>query len=305
MVTNPIELKEGCIRTLKYYGIFKYPLTLREIHWFNPVQAALAETEIALNELVKEAAIFQAGKFYLPEDNNEWVLERIKGNDRALSLLERSGKYVSTIAGFPFVRGIAISGSLSKYYASENPDIDYFIITAADRLWIARSLLHLFKKATFLTGSQHFYCMNYFIDTKALQITHPNSYSAIETATLLPVYNVEVMKQFFIENEWFRGFLPNHPGMTDFNYIVAGRRQRLKNFLERLINCCFPAKMNHALMKLTNWKWRRKWKRHGYSEKDYERAFMTTRHVSKNHPVDYEKKVLEALSENIHGPARI
>ena len=109
---------------------------------------------------------------------------------------------------------------MSKFYASENPDIDYFIITDPDRLWIARSLLHLFKKLTFITGHQHFYCMNYFIDTKALEITHPNLYSAIEVATLLPVYNIEMLRQFFIANAWAWEFLPNHPGMTDLGYLL-------------------------------------------------------------------------------------
>ena len=62
-----------------------------------------------------------------------------------------------------------------------------------------------------------------------------------------------------------------------------------------MINGCFPVKINHWLMKLTDWKWRRKWKRQGYPEQEYDRAFLTTIHISKNHPVDYEKKVLEVL----------
>jgi len=296
MLSKPKDLKEGCLQALRYFGIFRYPLTLREIHRFNPFPATLEETRDALNLLMRDNDVFQAGEYYSVENKKEWAGDRIAGNERACRLLERSGKYAAIIASFPYVRGIAISGSLSKYYASENPDIDYFIITAADRLWIARTLLHIFKKLTFLTGHQHYFCMNYFVDEKALKITHPNLYSSIEVATLLPVFNAPVIQQFFNENTWIREFLPNHSFSPDFSYLSSYRKQRVKRLLERIIGLLSPDKMNGTLMKITDRKWRRKWKRKGYPEKDYDRAFLTQQHISKNHPVDYEKKVLQTLT---------
>ena len=65
---------------------------------------------------------------------------------------------------------------------------------------IARTFLHLFKKLTFITGHEHYFCMNYLVDTNALKITHTNLYSAIETVTLLPVYNSTLVKEFMEEN---------------------------------------------------------------------------------------------------------
>lgn len=296
MVSKPKDLKEGCLQTLRYFGIFRYPLTLQEIHRFNSFPANLEEIRDALNDLIREKDVFQAGHYYLAENKPEWVNIRIAGNERAIHLLERSGKYTAIIASFPFVKGIAISGSLSKFYAAENPDIDYFIIIATDRLWIARTLLHLFKKLTFLTGHQHYFCMNYFVDEKALKITHPNLYSSIEVATLLPVYNAPVMQHFFDENAWIKEFLPNHSAPMNMRYLARYRKQRLKSLIERIIGWLSPEKMNRSLMKITDRKWRRKWGRKGYPETDYDHAFLTNQHISKNHPVDYEKKVLQSLS---------
>ena len=62
-------------------------------------------------------------------------------------MLGRAKWGASIIAAFPFVRAVGISGSLSKQYADENSDIDYFIITAANRLWIAKNLPAYFQKA--------------------------------------------------------------------------------------------------------------------------------------------------------------
>ena len=166
--------------------------------------------------------------FFLTEDNQDWGDERHQGNERAFRLLEESGKYVKIIAGFPFVSAIAISGSLSKFYASENTDIDYFIITEANRLWIARTLLHLFKKLTFITGHQHYFCMNYFVDTNALEITHPNLYSAIETVTLLPVYNAVIIKRFMKENAWTKNYLPNYSLQDHLSYLTEHTKRIFK-----------------------------------------------------------------------------
>lgn len=295
MSPRPIDLKEGCLLTLKYFGYFRYPLTLEEIHRFCPVMASLEETSDALNELAGEGTVYYDDPFYLPRINDEWVETRLKGNEKALRMLARSGRYTSIIASFPFVRGVAISGSLSKYYASEDADIDYFIVTATERLWIARTLLHLFKKVTFITGHQHYFCMNYFVDASAMRITHRNLYSAVEVATLLPVYHVPVIRELFRRNEWTREYLPNHPGLSDFDFVLAEKRQPLKRLIELVIDMLFPRRLNLALMKLTDWKWRRKWRRSGYPAADYDHAFLTGPHVSKNHPLDYEKRILEAL----------
>ena len=279
----------------QYFVIFQYPLTAHEIHQFFPVRANPGEITRALEELTSEGKIYSADGYYLPENNVSWIQERHASNKRAYDLLARSGKYVRLIASCPFVRGIAISGSLSKFSATDNPDIDYFIITGSDRLWIARSLLHLFKKLTFITGHQHYFCMNYFVDMKALEITHTNRYSAIEMATLLPVYNASLIGQLYRENLWIHDYLPNHAGPDCLDYLITERRFHLKKIMERMINLFLPGRLNGFLMRLTDKKWRRKWEKAAYPMEEYDRAFMTSLHISKNHPADYEKKVLTTL----------
>jgi len=293
----PMSLKEGCMIVLHYFGVFRYPLTGEEIHRFNPVGATSEQVEETLKSMLAEGLIFSAYGYYLPTDEPDWIGERRQANERALHLLERSKKYVAIIAAFPFVRGIAISGSLSKFSASLHPDIDYFIITEAHRLWIARTFMHLFKKLTFITGHQHYFCMNYYVDTDALVITHQNMYSAIEVMTLLPVYNIMLFEKFFRDNGWACTYLPNHPGPVNYTYEWNGKDPACKKILERMINWLNPGKLNRFFMELTDRKWRRKWKHSGYPMENYNQAFLTSIHISKNHPMDYEKIVLGELKK--------
>jgi hypothetical protein len=124
----------------------------------------------ALQKLVIEKIIFRINEFYSLQNDPLLVEKRIKGNDRASKLLSKAMSIGAFLYRFPFVRAVGISGSLSKKYADEKADIDFFIITKSNRLWISRTVLHAFKKLTFLVGQQHFYCMNYFIDENALLI---------------------------------------------------------------------------------------------------------------------------------------
>ncbi len=293
-ITN---LEHACLQCLTYFGIFSYPLNADEIHRFAPFKATQQQVQSALNQLVERGTIFKYQEFYLTENNPAHVLDRIRGNTRALELLESSRRYVKIIAAFPFVKSIAISGSLSKFYSGKKEDIDYFIITDANRLWIARTLLHLFKKLTFIAGHQHFFCMNYFIDTKALALEQRNQYVAIELITLLPAFNDALITKVIAENSWIMEFVPNHPGITNLDYLVKMDNQPLKNFLEKAINFFNPDFLNRKLMALTDRKWRKKWKFAGFQEEEYNKALQTELHISKNHPVDFEKKVLNELKK--------
>ncbi len=293
--SDQISIEEGCMQCLNYFGIFQYPLMLEEVCHYHPLPNSIDSIGNALENLLKDGRIYQLENYYSTKNDMSWLEERKKGKERALKVLAGAKKYISIVASFPFVRAVSISGSLSKLYASEEADIDYFIITEANRLWISRSLLHMFKKLSFLTGHQHYFCMNYFIDTEALTIMHRNSYSSIEMLTLLPVYNKSLNVEFLEANPWVSEFHPNHPGVSNYNYMVDTGKARGKRFFEFLINLICPKCLNRFLMSITDTKWRRKWRHAGYSEEEYNRAFQTEIHISKNHPVDYEKKVLNAL----------
>ena len=291
-------ISTGVIQILNYYGLFSYPLLPEEIHRFHPHPCSLREVEGALAELRSSNRVWcSPDGFYSIEENESWSTERKAGNARALALLSRSMRFTRIIRSFPFVDAIAISGSLSKYYAGKDADIDYFIITEKDRMWIARTLLHLFKKLTFIVGYQHYFCMNYFVDTLALQITDKNIYTAIELATLIPVYNPHRISDLQDQNAWVKEHLPNWTCANDTTYLQPQGKEFVKRMLEWMINRIGAERLNLFFMRLTDRKWRRKWSMKGFPMEDYDRAFHTSEHQSKNHPADFQKRILGALEK--------
>lgn len=290
------KIRESIISVLNYFGLFSYPLTDREIHRFLSYRCTFDEVSFVINEMVNSRELTCSDKgFYSIQNHPEWTLNRITGNNRAEELLNRTDRYVKTISRFPYVRAIAISGSLSKYYADEEGDIDYFIITKKNRLWIARTLLHFYKKFTFLRGNEHYYCMNYFVDETALEIDQKNIYAAIETVTLIPVYNKQLISKLKDNNTWVADFLPNETYNEDLRFLIDKRKESLKIFFEKFMEFFNASAINRKLMTITDKKWRRKWNRKGYPMESYDQAFYTTINISKNHPANFQYQILDAL----------
>jgi hypothetical protein len=172
----------------------------------------------------------QEGFYFLGSD--EKVERRLKGNAKAKTKIRTARKFSRLISGFPFVRAVWISGSLSKGYLGPNDDIDYFIVTKPGRLWLTRTLLTLFKKI-FLLNSYKNFCINYFVDTNNLQIKEHNLYQATETLFMLPLINANLFKEFIEINNWVFDFYPNY----QINIQPDENKQPLlKRLLEKMLS---------------------------------------------------------------------
>nr|WP_255670535.1 nucleotidyltransferase domain-containing protein [Mucilaginibacter sp. UR6-11] len=192
---------------------------------------------------------------------------------------------------FPYVRGIAISGSLSKNFADENSDIDLFIITAKNRLWIARTLMHTFKKLTFLVGKQDYFCMNYYIDEEQLEIKEKTIYTAIEVVTLIPLQGDTVIEQFYAANSWTREYLPNK--IMRLSSAKPLRPTLFKVLFEKLLNNPVGNAIDSRLMKITAGRWNKKTAQKKLNSKGAIMAMDADKHYAKPDPGNFQARLLE------------
>lgn len=288
-----LSLRSSIIETLRYFHVFRHPLYANEIRKF--LNSSINDDILLfhLNAMVREGEIFYSHSMYALENSSQIFLKRLVGADIANEKIKGAYKSAKIIASFPFVKCVCISGSLSKGYADENSDMDFFIVTAYQRLWICRTLLHLFKKLTFLVNSQHSFCMNYFIDEGALTLEEQNIFTATELATLIPAYNVEKYNQLMQGNKsWVSNIFPNLKIDNQPKHEVKAISS-IKTMSEWVLNKLAPQKTNNFLMNLTDKLWRYKWEKRNYPMEDYDIAMKTKWYVSKNHPLNYQKKVLE------------
>jgi hypothetical protein len=287
----------GVLKALAYFDIFQYPLTKKEIRQYLDQSISEEELEEALKVLLINEYIFLQNGFFSLQDNPLPACKRIKGNQRASQLLPKAERIGRFLYRFPFVRGIGISGSLSKNFAEDKADIDFFIITKKNRLWIARTLMHLFKKLTFLAGQQHFYCMNYYVDEQVLLLHEQNIFTAIEIKTLLPVSGEEAIDQFFTTNQWCNTWLPacefRKPSKKDTT------RHPFKQMAEWICANRVGDWIDDQLMRISNRRWKRKEKSGKRNQKGVVMGLRTDKHFARSNPGSFQEKVLKLYKERL------
>ncbi len=295
------ETSQSALKALLYYDIFQYPLTSKEVfHFMSTNHVTQDEVTEALKELSDKGYIFQQDDFYSVRENREIIDRRVKGNNEAQKWIHPAEKQACLIYSFPFVRAVMVSGSLSKNYMDDKSDLDFFIITAPQRLWIARTLLVIYKKLVLFNSHKHF-CVNYFIDSDHLEIEEKNIFTATELATLIPLCGNHYYSRLFENNKWLKEFLPNH--CLKSVDTTPSAPSNLKKIVEKMINLLGGSLWDTLLMKLTNSRWRRIYSKQ-YNSEDFKIAFKTKKHASKNHPKFYQKKVVNQYLEKLTQFAR-
>jgi hypothetical protein len=285
-------IAKSIIKTLAYYDIFNYPLTREEIYICSNTNGDTKTSVFKeLEVLVDSGIVYKSDKFYSINHNGQLIPKRIEGNKRAIIKMKTARLFSKFISHFPFVRGVLLSGSISKGYMDEKADIDYFIITEPNRLWIARILLVIFKRMILL-NSYKFFCINYFISTSELEIEEKNIYTAIEFATLVPMYGADVYNDLYESNKWIKTYVPNYP-KRDVTHLPPFKKKIIQKLIEPLLNGRFGDYVDDKIMQKFI---RFDAKRYGELDKDtFRLAFKTRKNVSKHHPNFFQKRVLESL----------
>jgi hypothetical protein len=203
-------VKEAILRTVAYADVFDYPLTAHEIHRYlagtqarpSVVQHALGDRLLPCGELVENR-----GYISLP-GRESIVATRLQRQVISGRLWRKGLRYGLAIARLPFVRFVAITGTLAVNNAEYDADIDYLIAVVAGRVWLARQLclvLVYLGRAERVT-----ICPNYVISTQALDQFERSFFTAHELANMVPLYGLDVHQELLRANaSWAQDYLPN------------------------------------------------------------------------------------------------
>lgn len=293
---NLTQLRRGIIRTLAYYDIFSYPLTAAEIYFnLGNNHTNLEEIKYELKNLTTNKIVYSKGEFFQLTEDEKYVSRRREGNELAIKRLKTAIKVSGLISRFPFIRGILLSGSISKGFMEEDSDIDYFVITHPNRVWFSRLMLMLFKKL-FLLNSKKIFCINYFVDSKNMEIEEKNIFTATEIVTLLPTFGKEIYEEFYEKNIWVKQFYPNYP-KRETDEVIDRKNGIIKSLLEKILANKFGDKIDDFALALFDKFNRTKYK--NYDKEEFKLAFKSSKSESKHHPKFFQKRVLEEFNLKI------
>ena len=192
-------------QTLAYADIFDYPLTASEVYRFLPLRRVSRQEVVRI--LQDETHFTQLDGYFTLRGREPIVETRKRREEVAAQMWRKARRYGWIIASLPFVRMVAVTGSLAMNNTDEGRDVDYLIVTAPGRLWTCRALSLLVARFARLEGVS--LCPNYLITTNALEFDERSLYVAHELAQMIPLSGMDVYHEMLRRNEWMADYLPN------------------------------------------------------------------------------------------------
>jgi hypothetical protein len=236
------SVETAILRTVAYADVFDYPLTLDQIHRYLVGVAAspsIVHQALHSNRLVPRR-LTCTDSYYSLAGREATVQTRLRRAEIAARLWPTARRYGLSIASLPFVRMVAITGTLAMGNGEADADIDYLIVTAPHRVWLARSLAIALVHRGRLERVE--ICPNYVVSTDALDQFDRTFFSAHELAQMVPLYGLDVYNRLIHSNGWARAYLPNafdldvsrHPAESARPHASRIRRS-LKQGVERVL----------------------------------------------------------------------
>ncbi len=157
------------------------------------------------------------------------------------ALFIRAQKYIRWISWIPGLQMVAVCNSLSFYAGEKDSDIDLFIVTKPNRMWLARFLitgifhsLGVRRHGTAIAGR---FCLSFFCTTDALDFQK----IAIEDDVYLHAW-IRHLKPIWTKNQAYEVFLQANAWV---NLTPAQKEKNLQFLLPNLPKKSPP----HALKK--------------------------------------------------------
>ncbi|HTM33789.1 MAG TPA: hypothetical protein VL263_20895 [Vicinamibacterales bacterium] len=230
------------VRAVTYASLFDYPLTLAQLRESLEVPADEVTLERWLREgpLLRHAVSVDRG-YVSPRLRPELVERRLSREAASLEQLGRDAPVVRAIAALPFVRMVAISGSLAHLNAVDGADLDLFVVTSRSRVWTVAVLALALARAM---GWRTRLCLNYIVSEAAMTVKPPDLFSANQIIHLRPVAGEPAYRAFLAANPFVTSHYPNFvprplfdaPGLTPSPHASAAVERALRpvaSILER------------------------------------------------------------------------
>ena len=229
----PSRAEAAVLRAVTYASLFQYPLTPAETRR-TLVGCRLSET--GLMALYRSSAFLQArldyrGGFFVPAGRESWVHERAAREARSLRLIDEHRRFLNVLSAIPYVRLLAISGSLAHLNATRHADLDLFVITRGPRVWSITTVIVLAAK---LMGCRRTVCANFVVSDRDLAVGPPDEFSANQIIHLCPIVGAEAHREFLDANPFVQATYPNFDSREKraWPFTPAPWAGRIKRVLE-------------------------------------------------------------------------
>jgi hypothetical protein len=245
------------LRSVTYASLFDYPLTLPQLRESLIGEAAdehMIADWLATSPLL-QATIEQQDGLYFPRGRRDLLATRQRREALSRELLDRDRRILRFLTRLPFVRMVALSGSLAHLNAEGGSDLDLFVITSPGRVWCVTLFVLIVAR---LRGWRRRLCLNYVVSERSLAIEPADLFSANQIIHLRPVTGEFVYRRFLAANTFVAGHYPNFSPRRVETGGVSAFPSRAKTLLEFVLSIGLAPLADRASRVVYGWHLRRR-----------------------------------------------
>lgn len=290
-------LETAILRTVLYADVFNFPMTVEEIHHFlmHDVPVTCDQVRTTLRRSAPLQKLLITNRDYIACAHRAAIIdERARREQATQKLWPLAVQYGAWLGRLPFVRMVAITGALAmRNAATPQDDLDYLLVTTANRVWLARAFAIIVVRLVRLRGVV--ICPNYVLAEDRLEQEQKDLFIAHEIAQMIPVCGQTLYQQFRAANQWADAHLPNAgaPFYAVPEQAASGPWGTVKGLLERALGGRLG---DH----LEAWEYRRKLVRFAPEAQTPGSAAKLDEHRVKGHFNDYGAPVLRKYQQRLH-----
>ncbi|OFW40631.1 MAG: hypothetical protein A3J29_20840 [Acidobacteria bacterium RIFCSPLOWO2_12_FULL_67_14b] len=218
------------LQAVTYAALFDYPLTLRQLR--DSLGVAVADEETILKwwraSTLLQAAIEYRDGLFIPAGGADLALTRARREAFSRQMLDRDRHVLAFLSRMPFVRMVALSGSLAHLNAEGVADLDLFVITSPNRVWCVTLTTLIVAR---LLGWRQRLCLNYVISERRMAIEPADLFSANQIIHLRAVFGHDLYVRFVEANAFVARYYPNFRPSA-----ASGLRAPGSGLLERVLS---------------------------------------------------------------------
>ena len=216
-VSSAENKEEAVEKTLLYSSLFNSGINKEHFH------KSVFDVEMNKEELERVLLkLYIQNKIYFKDDTVFLnYTSPLNNKPKAKANQLKNKKALRLLDFIPFISSASLSGGTAHYGYENHNDIDLFIITKPNAIYIVYAFIHVLS---LLFRVRKELCANYLIDERCMEIKNPHDfYTAHQIISLKAIKNKKLLNCFFNQNNWVKKYFPN------FSWEKADKNELTKN----------------------------------------------------------------------------
>ena len=253
---KPKDIRRAIIEVIVFFDLFDFPMTAFEILKYLSVQCNLSDVQAILFDDELSSIVAEKNGFYFLVGRAEIVAIRMQRYNYANAKMKKALGMARIYKFIPWIKMIAVVNVFGANNLKQESDIDLFIITPPNRIWLTRFFCAGFA-ATFrlrpTPGNQRDkICLSFFVSEEGMNLQNlllaDDIHFAYWLANFTPIYSVgQVYEDFVSANSWLNQRLPNWQAAREQRQVVDNESIFYRDFVDVVLGKLEPVVKNWQL----------------------------------------------------------